>query len=506
MTGGADSRSQTAGSDELRRALRQMLVGPGAFSRATQRDRVLRPYQIDPAQAVWESVSRGLGRQFAFVFSRQSGKDELLAQLIAFLLIRFQARGGSIVVATPALRPQGIVSRDRLLNALQNPVTERFTQRREGTSVAVGKASARFISASPTANARGQTADLLLVANEAQDIRPEVWDAVFDPMAASTNATTLFLGTVWSRETLLARQMRHLEELEATDGIKRLFRVNWETVAAIVPAYGERVRARIAQFGPSHPFIRTEYFLEELDGDGSLFPPQRLAQLQGDHFRRHAAEAGKRYALLIDVGGEEESGFGLAAFHDLGRRDSTAVTVVEIADPLPGSVLPRYLIVDRIAWTGASHATLLPQLTDLARSVWKARAVVIDATGVGAGLASMLGAALGQRHDRQTPIRVLPFHFTASSKSALGWDLLGLIESGRLKEYAETAAPASPAALLTTTFHEQLRGITYDTVPGPGRQLRWGAPPGRHDDLVLSLALVSALDGFDWRERTARGS
>ena len=68
-----------------------------------------------------------------------------------------------------------------------------------------------------------------------------------------------------------------------------------------------------------------------------------------------------------------------------------------------------------------------------------------------------------------------------------------------------TAAAGSPAALLTTTFHEQLRGITYDTVPGPGRQLRWGAPPGRHDDLVLSLALVSALDGFDWRERIAHG-
>lgn len=507
MSGGADSRPQAAGRDgELHRALRLALAGPGSFSRATQRGRELRPYQVAAAEAVWESVARGLGRQFAFVFSRQSGKDELLAQLIAFLLVRHQARGGSIVVATPALRPQGIVSRDRLLTVLQNPVTERCTQRREGTTVGVGRATARFISASPTANARGQTADLLLVANEAQDIRPEVWDAVFDPMAASTNATTLFLGTVWSRETLLARQMRHLAEQEAADGTKRVFRVAWEEVAALVPAYGERVRARIAQFGPAHPFIRTEYFLEELDGDGSLFPPQRLAQLQGEHPRRHAAEAGKRYALLIDVGGEEEAGFGLAAFHDLGRRDSTAVTVVEIAPPLPGSVLPRYLVVDRIAWTGASHAALLPQLVDLARSVWRASAVVIDATGVGAGLASLLGAAVGRRQDGRPPIRVLPFHFSASSKSALGWDLLGLIESGRLKDYVEAAAPGTEAARLTSTFHEQLAGITYDTVPGPGRQLRWGAPPGRHDDLVLSLALASALDGFDWRERTAYGS
>ncbi len=488
----------------LREAVRLALGDPVSFSRATQRRKPLRAYQIPAIDAIWRSIEAGRGDQFAVVFSRQSGKDELLAQLIAFLLVRYQRRGGSIVVATPALRPQGLVSRDRLLATLDTPLSGRPALR-DGNRVSLGRASARFISASPTSNARGQTADLLLVANEAQDIRPEVWDAVFDPMAASTNATTLFLGTVWSRETLLARQMRHLDEREQHDGRQRVFRVAWDQVAAVVPAYGERVRSRIEQFGPAHPFIRTEYFLEELDGDGTLFSPERLAQLAGTHPRRHEADPGKRYALLIDVGGEEEAGFGLHAFHDLGRRDSTALTVVEVVDPEPGGRLPGYRVVDRRAWTGASHAALLPQLIDLARTVWRARAVVVDATGVGAGLASLLAAALGERSHGQPTIRTIPFHFTAASKSALGWDLLGLIESGRLKEYVETAAIGSEAARTTLAFIEQMKGITYETAPGPGRQLRWGAPPGKHDDLVLSLALVSALDGLDWRERVATG-
>lgn len=44
-------------------------------------------------------------------------------------------------------------------------------------------------------------------------------------------------------------------------------------------------------------------------------------------------------------------------------------------------------------------------------------------------------------------------------------------------------------------------------VKGPGRPLRWGVPAGRgHDDLVLSAALAATLDGFDWRERVARGA
>ena len=67
--------------------------------------------------------------------------------------------------------------------------------------------------------------------------------------------------------------MEHLAALEARDGVRRLYKVPWPEVAAELPAYGERVRARIAQHGESHPFIRTEYALEVLDGEGGLFPP-----------------------------------------------------------------------------------------------------------------------------------------------------------------------------------------------------------------------------------------
>ena len=98
--------------------------------------------------------------------------------------------------------------------------------------IEVGSARAAFLSADPTANARGETASLLLVCNEAQDVDPAWWHAVFAPMAASTGAPTVFLGTPWTPDTLLAL------ELEAKDGIRRVFRVAWEEVAESVPAYG----------------------------------------------------------------------------------------------------------------------------------------------------------------------------------------------------------------------------------------------------------------------------
>lgn len=482
--------------------LRRVLTDVAAYSEVVLPGHRLRGYQSEPARAIAASVLGGHGHQFALVFARQAGKDETLAQLLAFLLTRYQRRGGTVVLGAPTFRPQAALSRDRLLERLGNPLTRRQVRVRDGYAVHLGHASARFLSAAPGANARGQTADLLLVANEAQDIRPEVWDAVFDPMAASTNATTLFLGTVWSRETLLARQMRHLTALQARDGVRRVWTIPWEPVAAELPAYGDRVRARIAQLGPDHPFIRTEYRLEELDGAGGLFPPARLAQMRGDHSRRHRAEPGKRYALLVDVAGEEEAGTGPAAFDDAARRDSTALTVVEI-DLSEERERPVYRVVDRRAWTGSKHTALHAQLIDLARTVWRASVVVVDATGVGAGLASFLAAELA----RPPRVRVHAFVFTAGSKSALGWDFLGLIDGGRFKEYADDAHELTEDGALTRIYQAQLAATTYETLAGPGKLLRWSVPAGQgHDDLVISAALTATLDDLDWRPRRAVGS
>lgn len=496
--------------EALERGARRALGDVGVFSRVALPERALRAYQAGVARAIVESVEGGLGRSFAVAFSRQAGKDETLAQVLAFLLLRHGRRGGSAVIAAPTFRPQAALSRDRLLARLREPGARALAagagmsaRVRDGYAVEMGRASARFLSAAPGANARGQTADLLLVANEAQDIRAEVWDAVFDPMGVACNATTVFMGTVWDRNGLLARQMQWLGEEEARDGARRVWRVDWEAVAAEVPRYGERVRARIGQLGIEHPFIQTEYLLRELDGAGGLFPPGRLAQVQGDHPRRRRGEPGKRYALLVDVAGEEEGAMP-GVWLPGSRRDSTAVTVVEIdadGEEAEGG-LPMYRIVDRMAWTGSRHTQVQAQVADLARNVWRASAVVVDATGVGAGLASFLAAALGERrgHGGGRVIPVIPFTFTAASKSALGWDLVALIDGGRLKEYADDGDA------LTREFRAQLGAVEFATPPGPGHPLRWGVPAGRgHDDLVMSAALVSVLDGMSWERRVAVG-
>ena len=478
------------------------LAHVGDFSRAMWPRRQLRSYQERAAQEIANAVIRGEGRQFAVVFARQSGKDEMLAQLEAFLMCRYKLRGGSILVANPTFRPQGQIARRRLLDRLDIPYAGKVSET-SGYSLRVGRASCGFLSAAPSAQVRGETASLMLACNEAQDVSPARWDAVFDPMGAAHHATQIFSGTSWTSHTLLARQVAYLQELERMDGKKRVFKTAWEEVAAAVPMYGEQVRARIAQFGRNHPFIRTEYFLEELDAEGRLFGPARTAQMRGDHPRRRSATPGKLYALLVDVAGADETAHerpGIDATDHTRTpkgetRDATALTVVEVDlagldDPL--TLRPRYRVVDRRLWVGTSHPQLYAAIVDLARSVWQARWIVVDATGVGAGLAGFLGQAL--------PGKVVPFVFTAQSKSRLGWDYLGLLDSGRYKEYVEDGERD------TGLFWAQVEACGSQISDGPGSLLRWGvAERTTHDDLLVSAALCAVLDRLDWQPRVARG-
>lgn len=475
--------------------LRAAISDIAQFSRLTLPAFALRGYQAAPARQIAAAVLGRTGAQMAVVFSRQSGKDEMLAQLVAWLLIRHQIAGGEIVVAAPTQNPQAAISQARLVRRLAESPLGRAARSRDRT-VTLGLASAHYLSAGPDANARGFTASLLLVANEAQDIDPGRWDAVFEPMGASTNSVTLFMGTVWDNQGLLHRQMTHFQGLEAADRQQRVFLVPWTLVEAHVPAYGARVRSRIAQLGADHPFIKTEYELVPLDSEAGLFPPARQAQMRGDHPRRHAAEPGKVYAMLLDVAGEEEDGSGPAAFVDTSRRDATALTVVEVLTA--GRELPAYQVVERLAWTGQRHTALLDQLIDLARAVWRVRAIVVDATGVGAGLASFLADKL---HRGPRPVIVAPFVFTGKSKSDLGWAFLGLIDGGRFKEYAGAGDE------LSRVYWHQVAACRFEVLPGPGRLLRWSVPRGAgHDDLLVSAALTARLDELDWRDRTARGS
>ena len=463
----------------------------------------LRHYQLTPADAILDSVLHGRGLTFAVMMCRQAGKNELSAQLEAYLLNLYRRRGGGIVKGSPTFKPQTVNSILRLTDRLNNTWNQKEYRRREGYIIQLANARAFFFSADPAANVVGATASLLLEGDEVQDIAQAKWDKDFTPMGASTNVTTVFYGTAWTSNTFLAQSIAFLKQQQAKDGITRVFEVTADEVAEEVPAYGTFVKNQIARLGRNHPLIRTQFFLETIDGSGGLFPPARRALMYGDHRRRHDPEAGHRYAILVDVAGEDEiEGSELDRMMlSNPRRDATAITIVDVelartgasqsAPTGPGPRRRMYRVVDRQIHLGTRHTALHAKIAALAEH-WHAPWVVVDATGVGAGLTSFLTRSLGDR--------VTPVEFSTSVKSDIGWDFLAIVETGRYRDYVDDQAPD------TRQFWYEVKSCQYEIGTGPGKRMKWGvwespAYDGLvargHDDLLISAALISILDKLD---------
>ncbi len=483
---------------KLSRALKYWLSDISHFSRLVIH-KTLRNYQLEPATAILDSILHGRGLTFAVMMSRQAGKNELSGQLEAYLLNLYRRRGGNIVKASPTFKPQTVNSLLRLTDRLDNIWNSGQYRRREGYIIELDAARTFFFSADPHANVVGATADLLLEGDEAQDITPQKWRAAFLPMAAATNATTVLWGTAWTSTTLLAQQIAWLEQLQSRDGIQRVFKVDADQVGREVPAYAAFVKNQVARLGRQHPVIKTQYFLETIDSTGGLFPPRRLALMHGAHPRRHKPEPGHRYALLLDVAGEDESAGDevTRAMLQNRKRDATALTVVDIILPQQQhnhTAQALYHVTDRRIWRGTKHTALHSQILALFHH-WRADFIVVDSTGIGAGLSSFLTKSLGDK--------VIPFLFNAASKSRLGWDFIALVETGRFRDYADDQEAA------TRQFWYEATECKYEVRGGPGKLLRWGvwSTPSYndndivatgHDDLLISAALCAILDSQEW--------
>jgi len=95
---------------------------------------------------------------------------------------------------------------------------------------------------------------------------------------------------------------------------------------------------------------------------------------------------------------------------------------------------------------------------------------VIDATGVGEGLWSLLDDAFGEK-------MVMPVKFTAKLKSELGYGFIGMIESGRYREYQP----------FPDNLRRQMEWCRSEIVPGPAKLMRWGVPDGTRNQATGEL-------------------
>jgi len=91
----------------------------------------LRSYQVQVAQAIIDSVLEERGFSFVVIFPRQSGKNELQAQIEAYLLILNSSQAAEMVKVSPTWKPQSLNAMRRLGRIVShNLITrDRWTKR-----------------------------------------------------------------------------------------------------------------------------------------------------------------------------------------------------------------------------------------------------------------------------------------------------------------------------------------------------------------------------------------
>ena len=423
----------------------------------------LRAYQGRVLQGLLRAIAAGPAAPLTVLMPRQSGKNEIAAALVAFLLRANAREGGTVVLCAPTLDPQARISAERIRAALAATdalVPAAGQARSRGDTVAVGRARAVLLSANPQASVAGHTASIALVADEAQDIDEDWFNRQFRPMAASTGAPAVLFGTAWNGRTLLERAVAANRARDAAEpqGPRHHHQATWREVAAVLPAYGAYVEAERERLGASHPLFLSQYELVPGEVAGRLLTRDLLAALEGGHDPRSAPAPGERYVAGLDFGGEGEDA------------DATVLTVARVELATGGGGIACRVVAQR-EWRGAPYARVLDEARALDR-LWRFERVSADATGLGAPLVAQLRPQLGARLDEVV--------FTAASKSALGYALLAAARTGRL------ALPRDDGGPEAFRCREELAACEASLAAG-GR-LAWGNDRG-HDDYVVSLAL-----------------
>jgi hypothetical protein len=465
----------------------------------------LRGYQLEPMRAVLDSVLNRKGLEFLLVFPRQSGKNEAVAHLLAYLLNLYRRVGGNVVYA--AIGDQLGMGIERLEERLENDLSHgRWRRKAKPARRCLGRAAVVFVSSHPTAHIRGQTAHHLLVVDESQDQATAHVEAVLTPMRAANNATALYIGTVKTSHDFLWQKKLELERETARDGIRRVWMAHPEAVCREVRAYRDFLDSQIRKHGRYHPIIASEYFLQPTDSAGGLFPPRRLLLMRGRHPRLTCPISGEVYAATLDVAGEDEGATDPVARLARPGRDYTVATVFRVAFRAPGTYAPgpTWEAVDVFVDHGTKHfqdhpgrPALVYQLLAWLQA-WQVAHLVADESGVGQGLVSWLSAALGAH-------RVTGFGFAgAGQKARLGSLFLSLVETGRFRYWIGDEEQEGSDGWW---FWRQAEACSYDLPPDGQfeRDLRWEVPPEHrtataagpqptHDDRLLSAALVAHLD------------
>lgn len=465
-------------------------------------------YQLEVVDAVLYSCFNNFGWQFTIMQTRQSGKNEESSFIEQAILLYGWYYGIAVsgVKFAPVHKPQVQASMDRLEGAntpdsgglAGSAISKAIWTKSDGYKYHIGTPRDSnkwaFLSINPSASVASQTALTLLEGDEAQDIDTNKWERDAQPMGSFNNATTVFWGVAWTKESHIYKALQQSLEmekrLEKELGYrpKLVFKIDaYRVIASGNKNYEKAFNNQVARLGINHIAIQTQYLLNFVDSIGRFFDAEQVARIYlTDEVMRIGPSPNDVYIFSIDVAGQEEDVTEVAeAAIGKEKRDSTALHI--------GKLLKDGTVILQASyyWTGEKHSKQRDQIKAILNH-WKTIGGTVDATGIGEPLAHDL-----IEHFPNMEIEAYKFKALGDeNKSKLGYLAYSYVSNDKIKIPANPVNDPQQSELwqelkwqiehLVRVAKKQ-QTINFE-VPANATPRFEGHKP--HDDLVISLFLL----------------
>ncbi|MGW0060373.1 phage terminase large subunit family protein [Streptosporangium sandarakinum] len=462
----------------------------------------LYPYQKPFARRVIESLIIGDGATLTALFSRQSGKSETVANVVAACMIMFPVlarvfpnlmgkfKEGLWVGAFAPVDEQAdnlygrIVSRitsERALELMADPDIQDGLKARGRTLTLRSGSLVRRQTCHPRAIIEGRTYHLVLI-DECQGADDKMVNKSITPMGASTNATYVYTGTPTYTKNVFYRTIQFNKREQTRRGQRQLhFEADYREASKANPNYKIHCEREKFKVGEDSDEFKLSYRLIWLLEQGMFTTHERLNAL-GDKSMQ-IVKAWHRSPVVVGIDPAR-------------KQDSTVVTVVWVDWDKPdehGFFDHRILNWLELGG-GMSWETQYYRILEFL-GPYSLHAVGVDVGGVGDAVADRLKVLLPQT-------QIVELGSQRPDQSKRWKHLYQLIDRGKI------SWPAHAKTRGLRTYKRFIQQFSDLQIEYTGPYMLAAAPDEAHahDDYIDSLAMACVLtNGENFMQEVEQG-
>lgn len=450
----------------------------------------LYPYQKEPAYRIIESVITNDGESITMLQARQSGKSEVLANVIATLMVILPRlakafpkvlgqflKGFWVGVFAPT-DDQADTVWSRVVDRLTSEHAQQFllldpelqdSVRKSGAkakAIILRKSGSlcRMQTCNPKAKIESKTYHFALI-DEAQDADDKMVEKSINPMLSTTNGTIVKTGTPTTFKGDFFRDIQFNKRRQTKRRAKQNhFEYDYKFVCKYNAHYRKHITKQIAKYGLDSDFFQMSYcckwFLEQ-----GMFTTEDALKEMGDP-RMNAVPGWWKHQVVVGV--------------DPARtKDSTVVTVLWVDWDHPDEYgIPEHRI---LAWLEIHNKEWERQYAEIYNflSNYSMLRIGVDVTGMGGPVAERLQV-------------LFPDVDVIHCQSEASWQAKRWKHLKTIMERKKLVYPAGPRTRKTRSYKRFVQQMTDLEVKFTGPNMLAAAPDAAdaNDDYADSLALA----------------